>query len=231
MIEIRPYLKLTPSTELIDRTIYDIDSFINFYVNASEHELESIRRYFLVDNVPFAFIEKPILFEQIRQFWVLKYKIKPFEFRMIGSAKTGFSMSPHKAKGKLFDCNSDLDLVIINLDFFESLKKEFITWKEKYKQGLEKPQSPKEKINWEENLKYVPINFTKNGFIDLNKVPLKGYNEFARSVSNDLYLLKLALENANIFVKGISIRVYQDHESFYKRLKFNFKHFMDMYKL
>lgn len=229
MNEIRPYIEISTSSKLIEMATYEVDEFVNFFRNASDKEIESITRHFLIDNIPFAFIEKPILFEQIKQFFSDKYKIKPFELKIIGSAKTGFSMSPFKVKGKKFDNNSDLDLVIINEFIFNALNAEFFAWKVKYESGEEKPSNRNEADLWEENVKRVPKNLGL-GFIDLNKIPLKKYCRFTLDITNDLYLLKIDLAQISDFrIKALSIRVYRDHESFYRRLKFNIQCFVNYY--
>ena len=84
-------------------------------------EQNSLISHVIVNNTPFVFKDIPLLYEQIIQYLSDLLSIESGSIKLIGSAKTGFSVSPSPNYGKIFSEKSDLDFTIINEVVFEKL--------------------------------------------------------------------------------------------------------------
>ena len=105
------------------------EHFINSYKSiTSELERKFLLRHIIRFNVPFIFKDKPLVFEQIRSYLSHLLHLEVGDILIIGSSKTGFSMSP-KEYGKPFGEQSDIDFTIVNQRLFEQLEREFLIWK------------------------------------------------------------------------------------------------------
>ena len=198
------------------------EHFINSYkLTVSELEHRLLLNHLIRFNVPFIFREKPLIFEHIRNYLSYLLDIEIGEILIIGSSKTGFSMSPTKY-GKAFSEKSDVDFTFVNQKLFNNLKIDFETWRDHYtSKKIQLPSTDKEKELWNENLICVNRNI-KRGFVDSWKLPNRDCCPHAKQINNAMYLINLKLkEKFAIITNHSSARIYKDFKCFYKQLKLN----------
>lgn len=221
MVNIQNYLNLSKTATSVNKTFTEHGEFSENYKGIYPLEKQSFLRHYLVNNIPFIFKNNPILFEQLTQYLADKIEISPSEVKLIGSAKTGFSMSKPPDFGKPFSKNSDLDFSIINEDIFYSLQDEFNSWSFQFKNEIIKAKNERQDFFWNDNIVKVPTQM-KNGHIDTYKIP--NFYEFpiAQKINNSLSLIVINLKNIySIEVTGASARVYLSWNSFARQIKIN----------
>lgn len=153
--------------------------------------------------------------------YLLLLNIEPDCIKLIGSAKTGFSVSPHPDFGKSFSDKSDLDFAIIHEDIFKRLKEEYITWKYAYTSEKIMPNNAREMKFWNENIERLSINIHR-GLIDTYKIPNRNLCPLTMCINNSMSLIKTKLAQChNIIVSNVSVRVYKDSTCFWRQLKLN----------
>lgn len=222
MIDIQDYIALSKTATSINSLYANSDEFYKNYKTVHEGEKKSYLRHYIVNNTPFIFKTTPLLFEQLTQYLADKLEITTSEVKLIGSAKTGFSISTPPDYGKLFSKTSDLDFSIINEDIFISLQEEFNSWANQYRTKSIMPKGEKEKYNWDNNLFEVPTYQLSNGLIDTYKIP--NWYEFttAQKINNSLSLIVINLKQKySVEVKGASARVFRSWGTFVKQLRLN----------
>lgn len=219
MSNIKLYLRLTSKALSVNNIYEEPDSFKDTYLALTSVEFVSYIRHVFVDNTPYMFREQPLLFKNIICYITKELDLDYHDVLLIGSAKTGFSMSPD-SYGEKFSENRDLDFTIINEKLFSNLEMEFGQWKEQYVHNLLVPNEIEKKY-WNDNLIRVPKNLDK-GFIDSTKIPNKELFKLTRQINQMLYLILYKLkEYYNIKNKKASIRIYKNWEYFQKQLILN----------
>ncbi|MBK8089147.1 MAG: hypothetical protein IPK31_15070 [Chitinophagaceae bacterium] len=195
--------------------------FLNNYNSIYDNERDSFLRHSLINNVPFAFKLKPLLFEQIAQYLADSLSINPTDIKLIGSGKTGFSISPPPNYGNPFTPKSDLDFSIINEQLFLDLQKEFYSWAEQYNNKTLLPQNKNQEIFWPQNLENCSTTLNR-GFIDTYKIPSHSQFVITQKINQSLYLIQEKLGKIhNINISKASTRVYKNWRSFGYQLKLN----------
>ncbi|RYX87028.1 hypothetical protein EON73_02255 [bacterium] len=221
MVNILDYINLSKTSNEIVNVYSTSNQFRDYYYAVSDSEKRSIIRHFIINNVPHVFKEKPVLYEQLIQYFADKLQISTNDIKLIGSAKTGFSISPPPNYGKKFGSHSDLDFSIINSDIFFTLEAEFNTWANQYK-NKEISSTAKQELYWNQNLYEVPKYQLKNGFIDSYKIPNRSNFPTTQKLNNSLFLISTNLNKFHsIEVKGASARVYKSWDSFSKKVNQN----------
>lgn len=221
MVDIRDYLNLSKTASSITNSFSVPTDFKSYYKTIGNNERRSLVRHFIVNNVPFAFKDKPILYEQITQYIADKLQITPTEVKLIGSAKTGFSISPLPDYGKTFGQHSDLDFSIVNEELFNTLEDEFTDWADKFKQKQILAFNSTEEGYWYQNLDSCPRQLN-NGFIDTKFIPNRNIFAMTSKINNSLFFIKKYLaETHNIKVKKASASIYRNWFSFAGRLNRN----------
>jgi hypothetical protein len=221
MINIQDYIKLSPAAEEIRELYIESTEFSRRFASIYPQEQKAFLRHFIINNVPFAFRSSPILYEQIVQYLADKLEISFTDVRLIGSAKTGFSMSPPPEYGVTFGAHSDLDFSIIHEDLFFAVETEFSDWVDLFKQRRILPKNSAEEIYWYNNLESGARQI-KMGFFDTHFLP--NYEQFPtiKVINNSLALIKLNLDKVyNVKVKKVSARVYKDWSTFAARINLN----------
>jgi hypothetical protein len=221
MANIGDYIQLSDTAFNITEIYTSPKDFYKSFSKIYESELDSFIRHTLVNNVPFVFKSKPLLFEQITQYLADNLGINPSEIKLIGSGKTGFSISPPPNYGNLFSPRSDLDFSIISEAIFLNLKDEFESWAFQFENKILLPQNKNQEIYWPQNLDNCNKTL-KRGFIDTYKIP--AYNQFIRTqrIQQSLYLIKDKLQKVyNFEVEKASLRVYKNWKCFTSQLKLN----------
>ncbi|MBL7910427.1 MAG: hypothetical protein JNJ41_05200 [Bacteroidia bacterium] len=222
MVDIQNYLNLSKTASSISIHLTIAEEFSENYKNINEKEKDSFLRHYIVNNCPYIFNSKPILFEQIIQYLADKLEINASEVKLIGSAKTGFSISYPPNYGRLFTKDSDLDFSIVNEDLFLELEEEFNSWADQYRNKIINPKNDIQTKYWDLNLFEVPEYQLKNGLIDTYKIPNTNEFPIAKNINNSLSLIVINLKGKHsIEVKGASVRVYRSWKTFSRQIKLN----------
>ena len=221
-ISIRKYLSTSHIVESVNSTYLPSKQFLELYQLANfEVERKPLLFHVIRFNTPYIFKDNPLVYEQIRLYLSERLNLEVADIMLIGSAKTGFSMSPDEY-GKAFSEKSDLDFTIVNQHLFEQLKDEYINWRNLYL--IEKrivPNNDTEQRYWDENLKVVEKNIN-NGFVDTRKLPNRNCCPIVKDINHSMWLIPERLRKCfNMTVAHASVRVYKDQQSFYNQFKRN----------
>jgi len=221
MVDIRDYITLSrTATSIISYYSLPTD-FKSYYNNIDDKEKKSLVRHFIVNNIPFAFRDKPILYEQITQYIADKLQVSPTEVKLIGSAKTGFSISPLPNYGRTFGQHSDLDFSIVNEELFNELENEFNNWSNLFRTKQIKANNNTEEGYWYQNIDSGSRHL-KYGFIDTHFIPNRDQFVTTKKINNSLWLIQKYLdEKHGIKVKKASASIYKNWQSFAGRLNRN----------
>lgn len=104
---------------------YKYKSFLSLISSTSTEE---VVQKVIFDSFPFAFTHTPENYWLLRTSVCKKFEIHPQNFSIIGSAKLGFSLNPKK-RGTPFSDGSDIDVVLISDNLFETLWLKLITYR------------------------------------------------------------------------------------------------------
>jgi len=221
---IKDYLNLSTESLNVKDIFVSPATFKNIFYSIKENERNSYIRHFIVNNLAYIFRETPLFFENLKEYIAQEMDVSTSEIIMIGSGKTGFSMSLEKY-GKPFSEDSDLDLSIINENLFKNLSVDFEQWTNDYERGVVQPSNEIEKEYWEDNKIKVRKNIENFGFIDTYKVPSRLHYKTVQNINNRLYIIGYQLEKRGILgSKKVSLRVYKDWNLFLRRVYLNTKH-------
>jgi hypothetical protein len=222
MVDIQNFFNLSKTASSINDHLTNSEEFHENFKNINENEQTSFLRYHIINNTPFLFKTNPLLFEQITQYLADKLDINASEVKLIGSAKTGFSISNPPNYGIPFTQRSDLDFSIISEDIFVQLEEEFNSWAYQYQNEIITAKTNREKTLWDANLYEVPMYQLKNGLIDTYKIPNLTEFSTAISINNSLSLIVLLLKKKySIEVKYATARVYKSWNTFERQIKLN----------
>lgn len=195
------------------------NDFLKAYSSLDDIERRSLVYHYIMDNSPFAFTavyDKPLLFEQVRQYISTILDVDINHVKLIGSTKTGFRMD-NNDYGSGYRKESDLDFMIIDEDLFGQLSTEYDTWQSAYVERNEmQPHGDYEKQCWDENISKLPQNI-KYGFIDTYKMPNRpNFLPVTQRINNAMSLIVQKLKSKHGFLtKRASMRVYRDIDCFY----------------
>ncbi len=220
MANIKSYLKLSEKAEKITGTFTTPNNLLSTYLELEALEQKSYINHFIINNNPFIFEDIPLLYQQIVQYLSEELNVENADIKLIGSAKTGFSISPEPNYGKPFSEKSDLDFTIFNESLFIELENEFSLWAKEYKNGNLLPRESEIKY-WKDNLNIVQKNLNR-GFIDTYKIPNRNLFPLTMKINNILYLIQFKLnEFYRIKSSKGSLRVYKNESLFLNQLKLN----------
>lgn len=221
------FFKMSDACMKVEDFFINGETFDAIYNNGINIEQISLLLHYIIDNSPFAFKEKPLLYEQMRQFIAMKIAVDPNDIKLIGSAKTGFSISTDEF-GRAYNTDSDFDFAIINKEIFDNLCNEYSRWKQEYMQGHISPKNERERGHWNANIEVVKNNI-KRHFIDVGKLPaLKNVCPVAQNILNTMWQVKENLEKYNkIYIRKASARIYSDFSSFYGQTALNISYVME----
>jgi hypothetical protein len=226
MGNIRSYLKLSNTAEKIAEVYSTPDSFLSTYFELEPLEQKSYINHFIINNNPYIFKDIPLLFQQVIQYLANELELENADIKLIGSAKTGFSISPKPNYGKPFSDTSDLDFTIFNESLFLKLKNEFNLWADQYEKRNLFPKEA-EKIYWDSNLIIVRKNLDR-GFIDTYKIPNRNLFPLTMKINNLLYLIPFKLNEIHgIKNSKASLRVYKNEHLFLNQLKLNTEYILN----
>lgn len=203
------------------------ENFDVIYNNGINIEQNSLLLHYVIDNPPFAFREQPLLYDQMRQFIAIRIGVLPNDIKLIGSAKTGFSISIDEY-GRPYNSNSDFDFAIINRELFSKLCEEYNHWRYEFENGNVTPQNDIERGYWNSNVIVVEKNIGRK-FIDVDKLPaLKNVCPIVQNIRNTMWQIKDNLAKYNeINIRKASARIYSDFSSFYGQTLLNISFVME----
>lgn len=227
-MKISNYLKLSKEANAINEIYILPSEFKRRYKKLDGMERDALISHVILNNLPYVFRTKPILYEMIVKYLSDILEVNSNFIYLIGSGKTGFSISPGTDYGKNFSENSDLDFTIVDKVLFDKLVKEYEFWSKAYLvEGKCYPKNAREKSYWDENVWRLKKNIIY-GFLDTYKIPNIEICPEVKKINNSIYLITQKLnEYHQIKVKGISVRVYQDNESFINQLSLNTRKCME----
>lgn len=199
-----------------------LDDLERVFSDCPRLEQFGVCRAWIAEGIPSAFSENPLLFEVIREFIGKNLDVHPRDITLVGSARTGFSLSPFKL-GKNFDENSDLDLAIVSAEHFDLCEAEFIRFKQDYENGVVVPSGPRQRLLWEEIIEDLERQRVRRGFVDIFKVPTKFQYPLACSAVDTCWRVKEKLNATGFgpYIKECSIRVFRDNFSLIRQNTIN----------
>jgi len=179
----------------------------------------ALARLWLSEGVPFAFRERPAVYESMRSWLASRLSVDPKEITLIGSARVGQSLSPSRL-GRPFSSASDLDLAVVSSDLFARIAAEFNTWVYGYERGEANPANSRERGFWDDHLQRGP-DLIGRGFLDSKMIPLRAPYALAQEIGQTMYLLKekLALTPAAPVVARADVRVYKNWDAFARQVE------------
>lgn len=226
MNDIRDYIRLSESASKINTIFSNPEDFKKSYLTINPNEEEAFLRHFIVNNMPFVFKDLPILYEQLAQYLSDKLQIAATEIKLIGSAKTGFSISP-TAYGKAFGNHSDLDFAIINESLFVQLENEYLKWSDLYQSKKIEPINANEEKYWKDNLETGKSQIRK-GFLDPRFIPNRESFNLTKQINNSMWIIqKYLFDEHAIKLKNVSSSIYKNWPSFAARLNRNTAYVMN----
>ena len=202
----------------------DAAAFREAVGSSASHSRESVVRLWLTEGIPFAFRDRPALYEALRAWLGAYLRVCPKDITLVGSARIGCSLASPPNYGRPFNTKSDLDLSVVSPSLFDEFSTSFQQWKADYSEGIIQPRHERERQLWEENVRLLP-NHLSRGFVDANKIPTRKHYPIAQSVGNAMWLLKQKLEitEGAPNVQKSSIRVYDSWRSLVDRVSFNLR--------
>ena len=192
-------------------------------IDSDEGSRNAIARLWISEGIPKAFVDRPAIYESLRE-WLGKHlEVHPKHISITGSGRLGYSLANYKF-GQEFSNNSDIDLFVVSETLFELLKKDFFLWADHYDKKIVIPNRKQIKL-WPSNKKYGTINIDR-GFIDSNKIPSENDYVTNKRILQTMFLLVKKLEKIEEAPnpKKASIRCYRNWDSAIKQISFNLSH-------
>jgi hypothetical protein len=221
MADLFEYINLSETSLNIREVHTDPAEFLRNYREIPTLEKQAYITHFIVSNGVYLFKDKPILFERIIQYLSDNLNVAPVNIRLIGSAKTGFTISPEEFGKPYISENSDLDFSIFDQSLFTKLEDEFSRWSTAYSSGDISPRNDHEEYYWNANREHVP-RILKKGFIDTNKIPNLSQFPITRKLNSSMFTIVNHLQALySIRTKKATLRVYKDWNVFIRQLKLN----------
>jgi hypothetical protein len=183
---------------------------------------EAFVRLWLTEGIPFAFLQYPGIYEEIRDWLARRLNVCPKDVTLVGSGRLGYSLAPPPSYGRPFGVDSDLDISIVSEDLFARFRELFGRWEDDYHSGRVNPRHEKERFLWEENLRFGHRNISR-GFLDANKVPTFDRYPLSQNVASAMWVLisRLAKTPGAPGPRRASVRVYDNWRNLVARVSFN----------
>lgn len=174
----------------------------------------ALARLWLSEGIPFAFKERPAVYEEMRFWLATQISVDPKEISVIGSARIGQSLSPN-TRGRPFGEQSDLDLLAVSSSLFDAIVSDFNKWAYDYEMGATIPHNERERKFWDDHIKRGPVLITR-GFLDADMVPRREPYLISRKIGQAMYLLvqKLKITPSSPHVRHASLRVFKSWGAF-----------------
>lgn len=101
-----------------------VDEFKSILLNTP---LEAVVQKYVFEGVPYAFREQPHILETLHQHLCPTLQVSERNVVVVGSAKIGFSLSPHNFP-RQFSEESDIDVIVVNESLFDEVWKTMLKW-------------------------------------------------------------------------------------------------------
>jgi hypothetical protein len=212
-----PFKVSTQLATLLD-SYPEAKSLVDAAVTGGEQSKIAIARLWLSEGIPYAFRNKPALYESVRSWLGTRLGVDPKEIHLTGSARIGQSLAPKKL-GEIFGDHSDLDIFIVSHNLFERMKADFNHWSYEFEGGLVQPSNDKERRFWEDNNQRGP-KLIQRGFLDSNMVPNRATYPTIKNIAQTMWLLKgkLDITEKAPRVRSASVRCYIDWVSYVRQM-------------
>ncbi len=170
----------------------------------------ALARLWLSEGIPFAFRERPAVYEAMRFWLATQICVDPKEISVIGSARIGQSLSPD-TQGRPFSEDSDLDLLAVSSSLFDEIVSDFNSWAYDYEVETVSPANPRERRFWDDHIKRGPL-LVSRGFLDADMVPRRQAYKTSQRIGQAMYLLveKLKVTPSSPRVRHASLRVFRN---------------------
>ncbi len=177
----------------------------------------ALARLWLSEGIPYAFRQRPAVYEEMRFWLATRLGIDPKEISVVGSARIGQSLSPDK-QGRAFGEQSDLDLFAVSPSFFTEIVNDFNKWAYDYETQAVSPRNDRERRFWDDHLKRGPA-LIHRGFMDADMVPLLKCYAVSVKIGQAMYLLseKLKITPLSPSVRHASLRVFSHWGAFVRQ--------------
>ena len=97
-------------------------------VELRSEDLSNIVRARVLDGAPHVFTSEPTKYQTLQQHLATELSVATDAIRVVGSARTGFSMSPDSF-GRQFLPNSDIDVVVVSDTLFDATWRLLLDWR------------------------------------------------------------------------------------------------------
>lgn len=210
--------KVSTHLSLLINSYPDAKYLADAAANGGQLSRMAIARLWLSEGIPYAFKDRPALYESVRAWLGTRLNVDPKEIHVTGSARIGQSLAPHKI-GTVFGSHSDLDLFVVSQALFDQVKADFNLWSYQFEMGEVKPGNETEKGYWVDNLRRGP-DLIQRGFLDSKLVPNREAYSVAMNIAQTMWMLKgkLDITDGAPIVKSASIRCYKDWGSYARQM-------------
>lgn len=214
--------KVSTQLAALLNTYPDAHSIVEAATHGGELSKIALARLWLSEGIPYAFKDKPALYESVRSWLGSRLDVDPKEVHLTGSARIGQSLAPQKL-GTVFGEHSDLDIFVVSANLFDRMKTDFNQWSYDFEAGSIKPHNDRENRFWSDNNHRGP-KLIQKGFMDDKIVPNRPEYPTIKNLAQTMWLLKSKLEvteNAPK-VKSASVRCYRDWASYVRQIVISF---------
>lgn len=115
-------------------TCVNVRGVATSYPSAEEFEallttqpLDAILADHVLSGVPYAFRADPLAESLLKKHLCGELKLDPANIRVVGSARTGFSLNPHTFP-RSFGPASDLDIIVVDQQLFDMVWRTMLEW-------------------------------------------------------------------------------------------------------
>lgn len=196
----------------------------DYFTKARDSERYGIIRLWITEGIPFAFKDNPLLYEEIRSFIATGIGVHTKEVTIVGSGRTGYSLTKRKWGNPFVPTTSDLDFVIISNDLFKKLVIDFQKWVSDFHSRKTVPLDATQTRSWLNAIATVHRNIPK-GYINTRQLfsnysypVVKQCNLTMRRLKDKIHLTPSAPS-----ISDVSIRVYASWKYCIKQLDESFK--------
>ncbi|MEQ2845749.1 hypothetical protein [Bilophila wadsworthia] len=206
---------------------YPKHAFINISEIPSKNEIESFIRLYILEGIPYSFIENTFIYDIIRTIISEQLNIKYENIFLTGSSKLGFSLSPYKWMKDFDKKCSDFDFFIISEDFFIEIKNDFLLWRKDFSEHIIVPTTAYQEKIWKEDEIRIKKNIDK-GFIDIKNIPNKKKYKSVYACNNCINIIsqkiqQIYLNTEVIIPQKINFRIYKTKECALKQIYLNIR--------
>ena len=192
---------------------------------SDEDDVRRFVRLWMMEGIPFAFRDRPVVYELLREWMAEKLEVHPMNVSLVGSGRLGFSTAPKKWLQPFTKGHSDLDTFVVSEWLFEALLQDFNQWLDDWDDGYlaDELQARGARL-WPANRETYAKSIAR-GFLDESKIPARsGYRTVrrCRRVSERVVGLVLEEDGSPLFQRA-SIRVFKDWDAAVRQSTINLK--------